>query len=514
MNEIVEVELFLTTGEYRLVISTGDKKLPERGSYQDFLSYLKEEYYGNEQASDFDAFSMENLRACCLESENKRANVLCYMPKHKAWFEAYAVYSKEPEEFIKVVICDVTKRKEKEEKGRVLLDNALKLAENASRTKAEFLSRMSQDISIPVNSILTMVKTMQENLRDVEVLQNCLKRIENSGQYLLGVFDNLIDMAKIESDDIILERKPICLKNFLVELGEELKAYAQDKMLTFEIVNKAERETREHYFLGDVLRIKQILIKLLMNAFRFTPSGGHVELRVGEEAYANGWSILLFDVRDNGVGIKEEDLDTVFKPFEQGPSIGDNHGVGLGLAICKSLVEMMNGTVRVESEEGRGSCFYVAIPVEIGERFPDEIQPEEGKEEKEPEESKRTRILLADDNLFNAEMTVTILEINGYDVDVAVHGLDAVNKFRNSEENYYKAILMDVQMPICNGIQASHDIRRMQREDAKRIPIIAMSRKKIPEDSPAREGIITDYIAKPVDSSNILSMLEKYCAAE
>lgn len=513
MNEIVEVDLFLATGEYQIVISSDGNKLPKRGNYEDFLSYLKGQYYGNGPAGDLDVFSIEKLKNRCMESLNHRANVLCYMPWKKVWLEAYAVYLEESEE-IKLVVCDVTAHKEKEEKSKELLENALKLAENARRTKAEFLSRMSQDISIPVNSILTMVRTMQENIRDVEVLQNCLDRIENSGQYLLGVFDNLIEMAKIESDDIILERKPICLSSFLWELGEELKVYAQDKMVTFEIVNKAERETREHYFLGDVLRIKQALIKLLLNAFRFTPSGGHVELRVGEEPYANGWSNLFFDVRDNGVGIKEEDLDTVFKPFEQGPSMGDNHGVGLGLAICKSLVEMMNGSVRVESEEGRGSCFYVAIPVEIGDLLP-EAQPEAGEnEEKDQGNEEGIRILLADDNLFNAEMTVTILEINGYRVDVAVHGLDAVNKFRASSENYYKAILMDVQMPICNGIQASRDIRRMQREDAKKVPIIAMSRKKIPEDSPARKGIITDFIAKPVDSSNVLSMLEKYCMEE
>lgn len=395
---------------------------------------------------------------------------------------------------------------EREEQEKQLLRNALTLAENASRAKSDFLSRMSREIVVPVESIMTMARTIRDNEGDLDILGNCVERIENSGRYLLNMFENLIEMSKIENGGVVLESNEMILDDLLEEIVSEVSEPVKEKMLSFKVKNLAEKELLEHYFIADHKQISQILLRLLTNSFRFTPSGGHVELEIASEKNPlTDLYTLNLVVRDNGIGIKKEDMSIIFSPFEQGKTVEDTCGVGLGLAICKSLVELMGGTIRVESEEGQGTSIFLAIPVKLGDKLLTEQEQECVLSSPEA-----PRILLADDNLFNAEMTSTILRLNGYVVESAVHGIDAVNKFKEKNPGYYQAILMDVMMPIRNGIMASVDIRNLDREDAKSIPIIAMSRKRPPEEDRMMGKIITDYIPKPVESVRLLEMLKMY----
>lgn len=431
------------------------------------------------------------------------------------WHRLQVQLLEESADSLRVMIYfkNIHEQKSIDEQQQSALKDALKLAEQANTAKGDFLSRMSHDIRTPLNAIMGMTSIAQANLEKKKTLLDCLKKINSSSKYLLALINDILEMSKIESG-----KMPLNIKEFDIhELLQEAIVYGytqgQLKEQRFSVLLK---EGTEGIFEGDPLRLNQVLINLLSNAFKYTPPRGEIFLVVSGRDIDDNRSLLQIEVRDNGIGIEKEFLDRIFLPFEQGEGGLVSGGTGLGLAISQNLAMLMGGHIYVESEEGNGSVFRFELPLK---RKPSNSFP---KEKESPEklvvvetgllaELENSRVLLVEDNEINVEIAKTLLEMCGLIVDVAGDGRECLSLFGQSPENAYLAILMDIQMPVMNGYEASREIRKMEREDAKTIPILAMSANAFPSDiGETMAAGMTEHIPKPIDMSVLLKLLKKY----
>lgn len=420
---------------------------------------------------------------------------------------------------VMVYVKDIDEQKSREALQQSALKDALKLAERANATKSEFLSRMSHDIRTPLNAIMGMVAIAQMNLDCKEKTTDCLNKINSSSKYLLALINDILDMSKIENGKMPLNIKEFDIHELLH--GAVVYGYTQGQIKGQEFYVQIKGETEE-VFQGDSLRINQILMNLLSNAFKYTPEKGKISLTAEEKQLDESNILLQIEVEDNGIGIQKNYLEKIFVPFEQGEGGLKFGGTGLGLAISQNLAMLMGGQIFVESEEGRGSVFRVEIPLKrktknkpflLDKMFLEErenmnlaIAGEEGMENNE-----NIRVLLAEDNEVNVEIVKTLLEMCNINVDVARNGLECAALFQQSEEGAYVAILMDVQMPIMNGYEATRIIRKMNREDAARIPIIAMTANTFSSNiGETLAAGMTNHIPKPIDMTVLLDLLKSY----
>lgn len=532
-----------------------------------------------------------------------------------------------------------------------LMRDALTAARSANRAKSDFLSRMSHDIRTPMNAIIGMSTIGQLKLQDVARVRDCFQKIDTSSRYLLSLINDILDMSKIETGKLELTKEQFDLTEMVNDINMIIFPQSLEKNLLYEIHHS---EPLERYYRGDVLRVKQILLNLLANSLKFTQEGGCLVLAIREQSQVNGYAFLEFTVSDTGIGMSEEFLERIFQPFEQ-ESAGmarNKVGSGLGLAIVYNLVQMMNGTIAVQSRQGEGTTFTVNIPLELvcvdeererrrkeeellcgaevlvvdddplvgvqttqilGEigahttwadsgrkavelvqagldsgknydvamidwRMPDmdglettrrirrlvgqettiiiisaydwssieeearaagassfiskplfrsniyealagvgmstEVESGENTEcmyaENEAKSSPTGRtVLLVEDNDLNLEIARSLLEMNGYTVESAVNGREAVELFADRPEHYYYAILMDIRMPEMDGMEATSRIRGMKRRDSRAVPIIAMSANAFVEDKTAAfEAGVSDYLVKPLDVHMLLQKLE------
>ena len=530
-------------------------------------------------------------------------------------------------------------RRERENNQRALQD-ALMLAREANRAKSDFISRMSHDIRTPMNAIIGMTAIAQTNLGTPEKVADCLGKIDVSAKFLLSLINDILDMSKIESGKIVIARSPFDFQGMIRGLGVMFTPQAAQRQLTFRI------EMEEHlpaHFVGDELRINQILMNLLGNAVKFTTPGGQVTLRVSRERARDDVTLVRFEVEDTGIGISKEFQERIFDPFErEGPAPGGSlEGTGLGMTITKNLVQLMGGQIFLESELGKGTRFIVELPLEVeedgvltpvsestfcamrvliadddiitcehtqqmlrqlgigstawvtsGEQLLQEIRESQDRDEaydvvlldwkmpdmdgletakalrdlfssemrvvlmsacdwSEIEEAARSvgvkyflskplfpqqlqtvlvnliqerpvkaapreirfsgeRVLLVEDNEINLEIAQTFLEMRGLRVDTAQNGQEALDRMAHSEPGAYQVILMDIRMPVMDGIAATRAIRALDHPDAGQIPIVAMTANAFQEDAAHASQIgMNGYLTKPIEPERLYQTLDQ-----
>lgn len=407
-----------------------------------------------------------------------------------------------------MVRADVTDVMAAERQTQKSLEQALALAEEANAAKSDFLSAMSHDIRTPMNAIMGMTALAQAHLSEPERVEDYLQKIAVSSRHLLSLINDVLDMSKIERAKIKLNRLPIDLG----ECGRQLDAMMQPQAQSAGVALSISVGALTHgIFYGDPLRVNQILINLVSNAIKFTPRGGRVEVRMEEIPPCENTARARYrlTVADTGIGMDAQFLGHIFEPFTRGAGVDRIEGTGLGLSITKGLIDLMGGTIQVESTPGRGTEFQVELsadPTEPAEETSRAASGIGGEKDKAPLAGRR--FLVAEDNAINAEILCGLLELYGAESLVEPNGAQAVEAFSQARPGAFDAILMDIQMPVMNGYDATRTIRELARKDAKTVPIIAMTANAFAEDvQAALEAGMTAHVAKPIDTSVLCSTL-------
>lgn len=375
--------------------------------------------------------------------------------------------------------------------------------DSANRAKSDFLSRMSHEIRTPLNAIMGMTYIAQTHLEQPEAIQENLSKIEAASRYLLGLINDILDMSRIESGKMVLEHTDFDLQHFLDGVNDLIMPQAKAHDLTFSI----KADIGFALVNGDPLHLKQVLVNLLGNAVKFTPAGGTVTLTVRQAP--NGST--FFAVSDTGIGVSEENQSRIFESFEQAEDSTTRKfgGTGLGLAISNRLVRMMGDAISLKSELGKGSEFSFTITLPRGK----EVVKDKAEKKIPAASLAGKRVLLVEDNELNMEIACTILEMQELIVDTAWNGQEAVERFLSMPGGTYDLILMDIQMPEMNGLEATRMIRQSAHPDAARIPVVAMSADAFDEDmKKSVESGMNGHIAKPLDVEKLLSMLRSVFA--
>lgn len=376
----------------------------------------------------------------------------------------------------------------------------------ASRAKSEFLSRMSHEIRTPMNGIIGMTAIALQEDQSQERILDCLQKIQTSSDYLLGLINDILDMSKIESGKMKLDPVHFNMHEMLDTVRELIVPQAAAKKIEF----IQDIRLIHDCFAADRMRISQVLINLLGNAVKFTPAMGKVRLAVYEEESKGPEIPVYFEVRDTGVGIAEEDQERVFRSFEQssGHSSSKQQGTGLGLSISRRLIQMMGSNILLESEPGEGSTFSFRLSLKPGENV-------ESKELEEEISFEGCRILVVEDNELNAEIAQSLLEERGFNVDCVYDGAQAVERIRETLPGTYDVILMDIMMPVMDGLEATRTIRSMEREDCHTIPIVAMSANAFDDDlKKSVDCGMNGHLSKPVEVDRLYGMLNQVLQGE
>ncbi|SFB32743.1 Signal transduction histidine kinase [Acetitomaculum ruminis DSM 5522] len=378
---------------------------------------------------------------------------------------------------------------------------ALNDAELANESKSNFLARMSHDIRTPLNGILGMTDIARSVNKNEEV-EEYLSKIDISGKYLLGLVNDILDMSKIESGKISLNPSDYSEKEFVETMYAIVKPLCDEKKINFHI----ESNDEAFCIFVDKVRFNQIFLNLLYNAVKFTPIRGDVTLNIHMERKNLHKGRLTVFVSDTGIGIKEEFKKHLFKPFEQENTFTNENrqGSGLGLAITKKIVELLGGSIELESTEGLGATFTVKLDVDLAQEEESVIDEEKSKEV----DLTGLNVMVVEDNEINMEIAVMLLENQGAKPDRCYNGIEAVNTFADSSQDYYDLILMDIRMPEMDGLEATEKIRKLNRADAETVPIFAMTANTFEEDIQAcfKAGM-NGHIAKPVDETVVFSKI-------
>ena len=393
---------------------------------------------------------------------------------------------------------------EKDEKYKTELLSAAKKAEAANEAKTEFLQRMSHDIRTPINGICGMVNMADHYADDMEKQTECRAKVKEASHLLLELVNEVLDMSKLESDEVVLEEIPFNL----IRISREVFVVIDQMAAEQNIRIVWEKKAVTHWdLIGSPGHVKRVMMNILSNAVKYNRANGQIYISCREiPSEQPGWTTIEFVCRDTGIGMTETFQKHIFEPFaqEHTGSRTKYAGTGLGMAITKNLVEKMGGTITFESEEGTGTTFVIRIPFRI-----DTGRSGRAETEEKPEVSiKGLHILLAEDNELNMEIAEFMLQNEGADVVKAWNGREAVEIFGKSEPGEFDVILMDIMMPVMNGYEATKMIRSLEREDAKVIPVIAMTANAFTEDRlKAKEAGMDEHIAKPVDPKLLVKVI-------
>ena len=397
-------------------------------------------------------------------------------------------------------------------KHRDELQDALDLAKQANQAKTTFLNNMSHDIRTPMNAIIGFTTLASKYADDKERVKEYLEKIMQSSNHLLSLINDVLDMSRIESGKMTVEEKENNLKNIIDEIKNIIQANLDAKELNFEM--DIANITNEDIYC-DKLRLNQILLNLLSNAIKFTPNKGTITLKVTQKSTTkNGYGVYEFRVKDTGIGMSPEYLKEVFEPFtrERNSTVSGIQGTGLGMSIAKSFVDMMGGHISVKSKLNEGTEFIVTLKFKLQEtnKVETTINNIEIINEENDIEFKGKRILLVEDNPMNREIATEYLQDFGFIVENAENGKEACDILEKSEAGYYDLVLMDIQMPVMNGYEATKAIRKFKNKEIANIPILAMTANAFEEDKRAAlEAGMNGHLAKPVDINELKNILKK-----
>lgn len=404
---------------------------------------------------------------------------------------------------------DVTESKRKEMREQQALQAACEAADYANASKQEFLSCMSHNIRTPMNGILGMIKIATAHVQDHERVRDCLDKASLSGLQLLSTLNEILDISQIKSGSFHLKTEAFCLTDLMQEMADVIRPGIEEKKLHL-VLHPVEAE--HDRILGDRLRLQQIFLNILRNSVCYTPPGGTLEFSVVEhESREYGCNSYDFIIQDSGIGITEDFLPHIFEPFARGddPIVTAVDGIGLGLSIAQNIARMMGGVIHVKSEPGQGSRFTVTVILKQqcpGERR--EPKPAPVQDEPSDISFQGCRILLVEDNELNQEIAMELIGEIGAQVECAADGRKGLQRFAEMPEGYYDLILMDIQMPVMNGLEATRAIRKLPRADASSIPILALSANVSTEDVAAsRESGMNGHIAKPLDIPELMKLM-------
>lgn len=393
--------------------------------------------------------------------------------------------------------------------ANALLKDAADAANAASIAKSDFLSHMSHDIRTPINGIMGMTEIALKNIDDKDRVLDCLQKIDGSSGHLLSLVNDVLDMSRIESGKVQISHKPLNILELLRHCSSIISGQLQgrDIMFTEEFEN-----IENPHILGDELHLRQVLINILGNAVKFTPDGGRIYFRVREFSAEGEAARFHIEIEDTGIGMKPEFLPHIFEPFaqEDGGNRSSYKGTGLGMSITKKFMDLMGGIVEVQSEPGKGTLFRLELPVEIDREW---------QGEQEPAGQQTTlagaRVILAEDNDLNMEIAVFMLESLEIEVTAVTDGKAALDAFAAAAPGTFDGILMDIMMPVMDGLTATREIRALEREDAGVIPIIAMTANAYDEDRrKCMEAGMDAHMSKPIDGEVLRKMLVQYICVE
>ena len=431
---------------------------------------------------------------------------LFYSISRRSLAEQKAEYEKRNNEIQTQAMKEMEESNKKLKKAKDITTEALQTAENANKAKTDFLSNMSHDIRTPMNAIIGMTSLIRHDAGNKAKVIEYADKIDISSQHLLGIINDVLDMSKIEAGKTVFKYTDFSILEFITELNTIFHSQIDEKNQTFTIIKE---NIRHEWVNGDQVHLMQIFSNLVSNAVKYTQEGGKIQFLVEEcETKSSVYAKYRFLVSDNGMGMSADFKDTIFDAFTRAESSMTNkiQGTGLGMAITKNLVEAMGGTIDVESELGQGSCFEVLIDLRIAEdRF---VSSAEQAEKDEPAGNvlKGMRFLCAEDNELNAEILMELLKIEGAECTICENGKRVLEAFEQSAPGDYDMILMDVQMPVMNGYEATKAIRRSSHELAKTIPIIAMTANAFSEDiQHSLAAGMNAHVSKPVE----MKVLEK-----
>ena len=431
---------------------------------------------------------------------------LFYSISRRSLAEQKAEYEKRNNEIQTQAMKEMEESNKKLKKAKDITTEALQTAENANKAKTDFLSNMSHDIRTPMNAIIGMTSLIRHDAGNKAKVIEYADKIDISSQHLLGIINNVLDMSKIEAGKTVFKYTDFSILDFITELNTIFHSQIDEKNQTLTIIKE---NIRHEWVNGDQVHLMQIFSNLVSNAVKYTQEGGKIQFLVEEcETKSSVYAKYRFLVSDNGMGMSADFKDTIFDAFTRAESSMTNkiQGTGLGMAITKNLVEAMGGTIDVESELGQGSCFEVLIDLRIAEdRF---VSSAEQAEKDEPAGNvlKGMRFLCAEDNELNAEILMELLKIEGAECTICENGKRVLEVFEQSAPGDYDMILMDVQMPVMNGYEATKAIRRSSHELAMTIPIIAMTANAFSEDiQHSLAAGMNAHVSKPVE----MKVLEK-----
>lgn len=402
-----------------------------------------------------------------------------------------------------------TSRKFQQQQYAIQLKESAEQARSANEAKTRFLFNMSHDIRTPMNAIIGFSGLLEQNLDNKEKAKGYLKKIQVSSNLLLKIINQVLEMARIESGTATLNLEPCNLSELFHSVNFVFESDVKKKGLHFQVDSKVQH----HYAFCDITKLQQIYLNIVSNAIKYTPADHTITVSVIEvPSHKENYARYIFACEDTGYGMSEEFLPHIFEEFTREHTTAENKisGTGLGLSIVKSMVDLMDGTIKVESIKGKGTKFTVDIALQIASKE-DFTEEQVMTKEIVNNEMKHKRILLAEDNDLNAEIAIEILKSEGYLVEHASHGQQCIEMLQNASDGYYDLVLMDIQMPFMNGYEACKEIRKMKDTQKANIPIIAMTANAFEEDKQmAMRSGMNDYVPKPMDMKILNPILQKY----
>ena len=414
---------------------------------------------------------------------------------------------------ILVILCTCgysvyKKQKENEQKQQKLLQEAARLADSANKAKSTFLFNMSHDIRTPMNAIIGYAELGEKHLKEPTILEDYFEKILLCGKKMLHLIDNILELARIENNQATLDETITDVsKNFDLCI-DMFRKQIEEKHQTL----KVNKNIRYPYLHMDDARSSEITINILSNAVKYTGEGGNISCTLNQyPGEKEGWSVLELIIADNGIGMSEEFQKHIFESFSQERSSSDSgiEGSGLGMGIVKKLVDLMNGKITVQSKPGAGSTFTITLPLKIANA--EERNPKHADGQLNIKKLEGKRVLLVEDNDLNAEIATELLTEEGIMIERAENGVACIDMFNKAKQNYYSLILMDIQMPIMNGYEASRRIRELKDGNKSQIPIVAMTANAFEEDKKmALASGMNDHVAKPIDMNILLPTIMKY----